>query len=546
MSDAPTVLYLESDDEVTSVVRRLRAADPGPVLVVAPGRSRATSSVVALRLLARAADADSRSLTVVGDALTRSLAAEAGVPAFSTLDEARRSDASAAPPPDPHRATIHVVRGPATDDSAPTLAAASVVAAATVATPRDVAPVPGDADITRPVPVVRPRPAPASRAASTGGRARPAALLGAIALLLAGAVVAGAAFLPAATITIAPDAETIAPRPYSVAVDDLSRQDGTATAAAEVTATGTYQVLEPATGSVVFLNWTAFPVDVGAGSLVAAGEQAFATAETVTVPPGDLTSEGTIQAGEASVGAVAAAPGPAANVAAGAIDTVLDRSTAARLRGFPSNPERLVTNPEPTAGGVDTSGPEIIQADVDAAVEALRGELAQAVEAAVAEIPDGITVVAEPVEPTIEGVDGLVGTRDQDTAEIQGSQPWAADVADPEQVTAAAESAFLADPAAVPDGMEVLPGSTTVTVGEGTIDGDSMRVDTTVSARAAPIVDPEVVRARVAGATAEEAEAELADIGQATVELWPGWVTTVPTMDARVEVVVVDAEVDAQ
>ena len=137
-------------------------------------------------------------------------------------------------------------------------------------------------------------------------------------------------------------------------------------------------------------------------------------------------------------------------------------------------------------------------------------------------IPDGITVVAEPVEPTIEGVDGLVGTRDQDTAEIQGSQPWAADVADPEQVTAAAESAFLADPAAVPDGMEVLPGSTTVTVGEGTIDGDSMRVDTTVSARAAPIVDPEVVRERVAGATAEEAEAELADIGQATVELWPG------------------------
>lgn len=545
MSDAPTVLYLESDDEVTSVVRRLRAADPGPVLVVAPGRSRATSSVVALRLLARAADADSRSLTVVGDALTRSLAAEAGVPAFGNLDEARHSDASALPPPDPHRATIHVVRGPATDDTAPTLAAASVVAAATVAAPKEVAPIPGDAEITRPVAVVRPRPEPAPAAASTRSRALPAALLGAIALLIAGAVVAGAAFLPAATITIAPDAETVAPRPYSVVVDELSRQEGTATAAADVTATGTYQVLEPATGSVVFLNWTAFPVEVGAESLVAAGEQAFATTETVIVPPGDLTSEGTIQAGEASVSVVAAAPGPAANVAAGAIDTVLDRSTAARLRGFPSNPERLVTNPEATAGGVDTSGPEIIQADVDAAVEALRGELAQAVEAAVADIPDGITVVAEPVEPTIEGVDDLVGTRDQETAEIQGSQPWAADVADPEQVAAEAESAFLADPAAVPDGTEVLPGSATVTVGEATIDGDEMRVDTTVSARAAPIVDAEAVRERVAGATADEAEAELADIGQASVELWPGWVATVPTMDARVEVVVVDPEAAA-
>ena len=47
------VIYLEADDEVTSVIRRLRAAEPGPVIVVAPGRSRATSSVVALRLLGR-------------------------------------------------------------------------------------------------------------------------------------------------------------------------------------------------------------------------------------------------------------------------------------------------------------------------------------------------------------------------------------------------------------------------------------------------------------------------------------------------------------
>ncbi len=50
MNDGPAVIYLEADDEVTSVIRRLREADPGPVIVVAPGRSRATSSVVALRL----------------------------------------------------------------------------------------------------------------------------------------------------------------------------------------------------------------------------------------------------------------------------------------------------------------------------------------------------------------------------------------------------------------------------------------------------------------------------------------------------------------
>ncbi len=544
MSDGPTILYLESDDEVTSVVRRIRAADPGHVMVVAPGRSRATSSVVALRLLARAADADSRPLTIVGDALTRSLAAEAGVPAFGTLDEARRSDGSAPPPPDPHRAAIHVVRGPATDDTAPTLAAASVAAAA-VAAPKEVAPIPGDADITRSVPVVRPAPAPAPRASTARRRALPAALLGAVALLLAGAIVVAAAFLPAATITIAPHAETVGPRPYAVVVDDVSRHEGTATATAEVVASGTYRVQEPASGSVSLFNWTFFPVEVPAGTFVAAGEQAFATQAAVVVPRGRLTGAGTIAAGDVEVAVVAAAPGPAANVAAEAINVVVNEDVDARLRGFPENPQPRVLNPAPTEGGTDTSGPEIIQADVDAAVEALRGELAQSVEAAVADVPEGVTVVGEPVEATIEGVEGLVGTRDQETAEIQGSRPWSVDVADPDQVTAAAESAFLDDPAAVPDGTEILEGSTTVTVGEATSEGESMQVDTTVSARAAPVIDPEAVRETVAGATVEEAEAALTDVGQASVELWPGWVTTVPTMDARVEVVIVDAEAQA-
>ncbi|HYI65514.1 MAG TPA: hypothetical protein VEW95_01165, partial [Candidatus Limnocylindrales bacterium] len=91
MSEETTLLYLETDDEVTSVARRLGAADKGLVVLVAPGRSRATSSVVALRLLARvAADADRR-LAVVGDALTRSLAAEAGLDAYASVEDAHNA-----------------------------------------------------------------------------------------------------------------------------------------------------------------------------------------------------------------------------------------------------------------------------------------------------------------------------------------------------------------------------------------------------------------------------------------------------------------------
>ncbi len=545
MSEAqPTVLYLEADDEVTLVVRRLRAADPGPVILVAPGRSRATSSVVAIRLLSRAAEADGRTVSLVGDALTRSLAADAGLAGYATLDEARRADPSSAETAEPKHAAIHVVRGPATDDAAPTLAAVPVVAAAAAVD-----------DITRPVPVVRPAPAPPARPrptriGSTRGlwRARPvpAALLAAAALLLAGAVIAGAMLLPAATVTIAPTAETIGPLDYSVLVEDPTRLEGTVTATAEVVATGEYSIQEPARGTVVLFNWTFFPVEVPAGTFVAAGEQAFGVVDTVTVPPGDLTSEGTIQAGEASVGVEAAAPGPAANVAAGEIDTVIDDGTAAQLRGFPSNPQQLVTNPEPTSGGVDTSGPEVMQADVDAAVAALREDVAQAAADAGAAAPDGIVAATEPAEPTIEGIEDLVGTQDQETTEIRGSQAWEVVVADSAEVTALAEQALLDDPDAIPEGMEVLEGTTTVALGEATLDGESMRVEATVSTRAAPVIDPDDVRALVAGLPADEAEAALADVGEATVDLWPGWVTTVPGMDWRVEVRLVDPEAVGQ
>jgi len=63
----PQLLYLEPDDEITSVVRRLRGADAGRVVLVAPGRSRATSSVVALRLLSRAAVEAGRSVAAAAE-----------------------------------------------------------------------------------------------------------------------------------------------------------------------------------------------------------------------------------------------------------------------------------------------------------------------------------------------------------------------------------------------------------------------------------------------------------------------------------------------
>ena len=48
--------------------------------------------------------------------------------------------------------------------------------------------------------------------------------------------------------------------------------------------------------------------------------------------------------------------------------------------------------------------------------------------------------------------------------------------------------------------------------------------------------DANEVADRIAGLAPDDAEAALEDLGHATVELWPDWVASVPTMGWRIEV----------
>lgn len=545
MSEAPSVVYLEADDEVTSVVRRLRAADPGPIVIVAPGRSRATSSVVALRLLGRAAAHDGRTLSVVGDVLTRSLAAEAGLPAFATLDDARTADGGEPLTVEPRHAAISVVRGPAADETAPTLMAASA-SAPTSASVSGALP----DDLTRPVAVPLARRGQVGRHRAPPRMARrsrslPVAALGIVVVLVLGAVVGAVTVLPAATITIEPRGDDIGPVDYVVAVPDAERLTGTASATVDVIATGSYTVQEASAGSVVLFNWTFFPVDVPAGTFVAAGEQAFATQADVTVPRGQLTGQGTIAAGDIAVVVLAAAPGPGGNVEAEQINVVVNEAIDARLRGFPENSQPRVLNPEATSGGVDSTGPEITQDDVDAALTALEDDLTAQVEDASRADDDGdIVVEVDRGAPVVELPDDLVGTRDQERVEISGELGWEAVRADPATVVELARARVEADRALLAAGHELLLDSVEVELDDATLAGAVLTVPVQVTARSIGRIDIEEVRNRIAGRSAGDAAAAVSEFGGATVELWPGWVGTVPELDWRVEILVTDTTED--
>lgn len=528
MSDDAALIYLETDDEVTSVVRRIRDAEGERVVLVAPGRSRATSSVVALRLLARAGDDAGRKVGVVGDALTRSLAAEAGLEPYRSVEDAR--GAVVAPPGDAQarRASIHVVRGAAASDET---VAVPVTAAARTEVDTETRAVP----TVRPIPP-RPRQRPAAR--SRGRRAVPmAGILAILAAFVVGGGALGALLLPAATIGITPRSDPIGPLPYDITIGAPERVDGTVEGSAVVAATGTYTVSEPATGTVVLFNWTFVPVDVPAGTFVAAGDQAFATQSDVVVPRGRLTGDGRINAGDEAVAVVAAAPGIAGNVGAGAINVVVNEEVDARLRGFPENPEPRVQNPDPTAGGLAEDGPEIVQADIDAAVATLREDLAAQVADAVGSSADVIFVdPVEPPEPEIAGVADLVGARDQPEVEISGTLAYDRLFVDAAEVDALARERLATDSDAVSAGHELVAGAIEVAIGAARRDGDTLVVAVTISAASTAAIDREAVVERVRGLSAEDARAALEGLGAVTVDLWPGWVSTVPDLDWRIDV----------
>jgi hypothetical protein len=88
----------------------------------------------------------------------------------------------------------------------------------------------------------------------------------------------------------------------------------------------------------------------------------------------------------------------------------------------------------------------------------------------------------------------------------------------------------------LPDGTQLLTDEIEVVIGPATREGDALAVEVTVSGRATTSVDREDVVTGIIGLTESEAEAALAPLGQADVTLWPGWVSTVPDRDWRIEV----------
>ena len=85
----------------------------------------------------------------------------------------------------------------------------------------------------------------------------------------------------------------------------------------------------------------------------------------------------------------------------------------------------------------------------------------------------------------------------------------------------------------------LVKGSVDVRVGTPRVDGSAVLFP--VTARAADVNAPDAVAIRkmVKGLAVDEVRERLRDYGDATVDVWPGWVSSITTYDFRLDVRVV-------
>ncbi len=547
-----TILYLDSDDEITTAAARIRdSVDPRVALVLPPG-SRLATSRMNFRLLAREALERNRGLSIVAaDPAARSIAASAGLAAYATVGEFEGSIAQPQPPlapdempvdgtpaggssPSPSRQAATIL---AADSAARAAATAATTAAASAMTPPASEPRARSGAASLPV-------VPGTRSGRGGGRRL--AFMGIVVALVAALGVAGYLVLPSATVVVTPRPENLGPIEIPVRADpDATAVDAVAgivpatrlshdfNASGEFPATGQRVVQEKAKGT---LRWTncdptrAYRIPAGTSAKTGGGI-GFATDEAVFLPVAILNPPN-ISCQSREVGATAVKAGTGGNVDAGTVTIVPASYNSVVIK---------VTNPAAMAGGTREEFTRVSQKDIDAALAELTRQLQDQFvtwSGAPDELGAGATAfpstgtLAEPV-PSPDPATLL--NVEAPTFQLQLSTSGTVVTVETELVEQVANERVISS---IPAGHSLRKGSVAVTVGEGQADGAVVGFRATASAETIPTLDPAQLRAEIKGMPVDEARRILERYGSVTIELWPGFASTIPTLDARLELTI--------
>jgi baseplate J-like protein len=596
---AMRVLYLDIDDEITSAASRIRSAEEIRVAVVLPYGSRVATSRINFRLLARDATVNGKRLSVIaGDAATRALAASAGLPIYNSVAEyetalseekaetaggnggpplATRTAEAAEPPAKSATPPAPSTRGgsrrkapkPSTEDTGTATAVTTAGAAAVAAVPPPVHPDEPATPVMPVAPVIA-EPPPSIRAPSVVSAdrvmadtpSRPAILVRPLSPLttrmpiVIGAAVLGLALvvggvgayvlLPTASVVITPREASIGPvelritaSPSTTEPDQAAKVVPALTRNVPVEATQTFQATGKrveevaAKGTVRFDNF-----DTGSSNTIARGSivrtrsgTGFRTDRAVTIRAAKYDpSTGTFTPGSATVTATAIDPGTDGNV---------DRNTITRVPQGEGSALLDVTNPDATSGGKREEFPRVAQADIDKATTTLRDQLSTTFQAMLADpalAGDGTTVFPDTAslgEPafTVEPAT-LIGD-EAPTFQLGASASGTVLAVDESAVKVVAEADIATH---VEAGYALVQGSSQVTPSPGIVDGGVITFPVVITARQVLQLDTAAIESEIRGKSLAEAQSILQRYGSAQLSVWPDWVGSIPTLDARVEV----------
>jgi hypothetical protein len=495
------VWYLDSENEITDAVARLRGATDEHVVFVVPPGSRIATGRINFRLLSREAEARGKRLAIASpDGQVRAMATSAGVLARSSAAEAEAA----------------LDRGDSVSGEAEPGESAGNGSTAGI--------VDASATMARGTFVAR------------NARRTTVAVVGVMTIAVV-AIVASLQTLPTARIVLTPRTAALGPLaitvtaragltapdvdtrqvpavrlPIPLIVEDTFPANGTRTSQAQ------------ARGRVVFRGPASLEGEaIEALTRVFVGDIEFRTTQTAYLRP---SSDG--RSVEVAVPVEAVRAGPEANVAAGAID----EAPSLAARGIE------VTNPEAMAGGLFEETLLVTKEDYDAAVVNLRQRLEGALASYQQDptgVPAGLTVFPQTVAP------GEV-TFDPPAAELVGAEAdafrlratMAAHVlgVDQDEVAEMMTQA-LADE--IPQDMAVVPASVVIETSTGVPEGDAIRFDGEARAVAQQVIDADALVARVAGLPVSEARAILEDLGASTVSVWPEFLGDLPGDRSRIQ-----------
>jgi hypothetical protein len=301
-------------------------------------------------------------------------------------------------------------------------------------------------------------------------------------------------------------------------------------------ATGVRAETKKATAIVRFLNkdFTSSNT-IPAGSVVATQNGVrFKTDSRIVVPRANIVGLQVFPK-TATVTVTAVKGGPEGNVEPNTI-VVIPKG---------ENPESLlVNNPDEATGGERTEFPVVTQKDVDAALASLGPALDTAFQARLADptiASPGATVFRETgvLGPSTPSVDPTSLVKQEvATFDLGLSATGTATAVDEAPVTDIASARLTST---IDGDHTLVDGSIKVDVDPAIVSGGLVTFPATATARQVPILDAAALRASILGMTVAQAKAELEEYGYVEISTWPDWVSTIPTIESRVEVVLDDA-----